>query len=263
MVTSTMARATQPAVAIILLVLFGGGCEQQQSAVERTRRATTREFAPDIVRGKALCSLINEVFTANGRVLDSLDAVERSAYYPFRTSYRQTSHQGCFRISIPGSPGNGIAVLVEQQSGGSLRKEWSCSLTASSDPKNRTSRRLRYWTSGRRRIRAFILDEREALRRATDYARELHAERTERPFPLLEPKPIPALGIASDLPETPAELRLYLQWLQQVEGTEGLIDAWGREVSFRVQRGRITAKSLGPDGVVGSSDDIDLVRPLR
>src|SRR5579884_1229009 len=120
-----------------------------------------------------------------------------------------------------------------------------------SGPALATKRMMSWYLSGVRRRTSQI----QQIQRT--YAEGLlNSIGSGQPVRRLMGKRVPTAGISGDLPRNPGELQAYVNWLKQTEGLPELTDAWGHPLSFSINGRELVCRSSGPDGEMGTSDDI-------
>lgn len=212
--------------------------------------------APDRTQAKALVALGELVESKCGRVFGSIPEVTRSYYYPFWEPYSLGCSGGHIGYGVVGrarwvkvSPPNGSGLrgfAVRWEERGSLEERNSRLLTA-------------YCAGVKGRLSALTL-VRDAFLRVHQSAVDTYARLHRRPCPrAYTRKPLVSPPLRGDLPRDERELQLYTRWLARTEGVQSLRDAWGHAVRLFLDNGHLACVSAGPDGLLGSQDDI-LVR---
>ncbi len=219
-------------------------------------RAYLRHFAPDIARVKAVCRAVAGVYEYEGRLLTSLDELQRTAFYPFAQPYGASCLGG--RLSLRVEPsGAALECMGIHRIGGQTRTHTRLQM-GHLTREDATRRRIAAFTAGVLQRTRAIEDIKSAFLETHRYAMRIGDTPCRMRFDV---RPTVRPPIAHDMPANPAELDRYLEWLAQTEGVRRLDDAWGRPLTFRIESGVLRCVSRGSDGVAGTADDV--VRLVR
>jgi hypothetical protein len=229
------------------------GCSD---SLERDRgRSDLGRFAPDVIRIKAACSAMRDVYALNGRLLRTLGELEASWYYPYSETYAQSLFGGTLEVDLI-EAGEARFLWLGKTDAGEVSRPGYQVKASPSTKELRTKRAMAAYLAGIRRRSADAERIRNDFAKQHDSSVSIFKARYGQ-YPLVFTRRYYGRPtIKGDLPAGKPELVTYLDWVKHTEGLAELIDAWGRVLSFSINRGSVSCRSAGPDGVLNSNDDL-------
>lgn len=214
--------------------------------------------AMDHDRVNKLLDIIEDIYFSSGHLIQTLDELEATAYYPFEQS-----------LAISLCPHATIGLRASQES-----QLWTGEITLTifyqEKGQNRIMRSIRINTLAGKpltklRMQAYMQGVSIRTKNICEIRNRLtqHVEKSIRtskvyhkhPFPLT-PRAHPARPFSQDYPISQKELVRYLQWLKRIEGLRTLEDGWGQPLRFVVEGRELICWSRGADKIWHTQDDI-------
>jgi hypothetical protein len=214
--------------------------------------------AMDQDRVNKLLDIITDIYFSSGHLIQTLDELEATAYYPFEQS-----------LAISLCPHATICLRASQES-----QLWTDEITLTifyqEKGQNRIMRSIRINTlSGKPltklRMQAYLQGVSIRTKNIWEIRNRLtqHVEKSiatskvyhKHPFPLTA-RVFPSPPFSHDYPRTQKELDRYLQWLKRVEGLQTLEDGWGQPLRFAMEGSEFIGRSRGADKIWHTRDDL-------
>ncbi len=244
---SLAVKAFNIAAALFILTLALGVVDGIYSLQRRQRQL--RYYLPDTLRARAACWASRNIYELNGRIIRSLEELAQSAYYPFKEPYTSCCHGGSLVLTT--SETSSSVTWVGHRVHRRVPTKVTTVSAEKASPDVRTKRILLSCMAG---VHQRVSDI-QAIRNTFVKMHEQAWKAGECPLeftlkPLLHPP------LERDLPSNHTELQVYLRWLCDTEGVRELTDAWGSCLVFALRGSYLVGRSRGPDGVLGTKDDV-------
>lgn len=221
------------------------------------RRALAARVYPDVLRAAALCRIADEIYQKTGLLLTSRPALERSAFYPFTSSYEQGCTDGYIDMAyLEGRRSFWTGLKWDEHGTHVLYRQEK----PADNPRKQTQRLLNFFLSGVHNISAVVSDIR--LRFLKQHQQAVKVSMGTCTL-LWDNRPsLPTPHLVGDLPTDKRSLREYVQWLSHSVVGSPLTDGWGSLVILSIDDGCLRAQSGGEDRLLHTSDDIVVTRQI-
>ncbi len=253
-----MSRAVSWTLAIASIIGFIVFLVVEPMYTDAQRRARSAKIYPDLLRAAALSRIACKVYKQTGLLLTSRPALERSAFYPFTSSYERgcTKGQHIDLAYVVGSRSFWLGLGWDEQ----RIRLWYREEAPANEPREQTGRLLNFYLSGVRNILTVVHDLRRDF--TQQHQRAILVSRGTCKLFWKERSPLVAPRLTGDLPATRRELYEYVHWLShKVVGTP-LSDGWGMPVTLYMRGNYLYAQSAGEDRRMGTSDDIVVMKRI-
>lgn len=216
-------------------------------------------YSYDVTTLRKVRQFLSDSYNLRGRCFTSLPEYERSEYYALSESLSPTCHGGKISVTQVNSGQHSyllvqltqLPIVKTEETEKNLNLRIPLKLSAAQVTKLRTQVYLAGtgsqidWLREKQVDFEFFYDRSPLSKKPCAYPR--------RSF-TLEP-------FAKNYPQNAIEVKLYVQWLQKIEGLEQLVDGWGNELHFSLNQKRLVCRSAGTDGLFNTKDDITMEAP--